>query len=363
LDHPNIVRIEEVYESTSEIFIVQELCLGGDLFDRLDEQPGFRYNEVHCAKLVKQILGALHYIHSRGIIHRDLKLENFLFTSTKPDSQVKMIDFGLSKHFEIGQQLNELVGTPYTVAPEILNGRYDEKCDVWAIGVITYLLISGETPFGGLDGENLAIVRKQIMAAKVQFSPDIVWNHVSNDAKNFVKLLLTPNPLQRPSAKECQSFDWIKVWAQKSTTDGGQLNQQTLTSLLHFKEKSDIQKLLSEVLSFTLLPEQIEELRIDFEQIDVNGDGEITLDALKNVLLDNAEEGALGALSENEIEDVFDSLRVRKDVMTIRWHEFLAAGLSQARIDDRNLRLAFDRFDYDHKGYEILILIFVFILL
>jgi calcium-dependent protein kinase len=329
---------------------VQELCVGGDLFDRLDEQPGFRYNEVHCAKLVKQMLGSLHYIHARGIIHRDLKLENFLFASEKHDSPIKMIDFGLSKHFEIGEQLNERVGTPYTVAPEILVGRYDEKCDVWALGVITYLLISGQTPFGGLDGESLAIVRKQIMAARVEFEPDIVWRSVSEDAKKFIKQLLTLNPLERPSAKDCQALDWIKVWAQKSATDVGQLNEKTLTSLLHFKEKSDIQKLLSEVLSFTLLPEQIEELRKDFEQIDQEGAGEISLESLKKVLIENAEARALGALSEKEIEDVFDAIRVRKDVMTIRWHEFLAAGLSQARIDDRNLRIAFDRLDYDHKG-------------
>jgi len=100
LDHPNIVRIEEVYESTNEIYIVQELCLGGDLFDRLDEQLDYHYTEAQCAKLVKQMLSALRYIHKQGIIHRDLKLENFLFSSARPDSELKMIDFGLSKHFD-----------------------------------------------------------------------------------------------------------------------------------------------------------------------------------------------------------------------------------------------------------------------
>lgn len=140
LDHPNIVRIEEVYESTNEIYILQELCHGGDLFDRLDEQPDFHYTEAQCARLVKQMLSAVRYLHSKGIIHRDLKLENFLFSSQKPDSELKMIDFvsvscvylcgwqvciykyyeshkfvilpsqqGLSKHFEIGQSHSEKV--------------------------------------------------------------------------------------------------------------------------------------------------------------------------------------------------------------------------------------------------------------
>jgi hypothetical protein len=107
LDHPNIVRIDEVYESTNEIYIVQELCHGGDLFDRLDEQPDYHYTEAQCARLVKQMLSSVRYLHSKGVIHRDLKLENFLFSSTKPESELKMIDFGLSKHFLLGEHHHE----------------------------------------------------------------------------------------------------------------------------------------------------------------------------------------------------------------------------------------------------------------
>lgn len=162
LDHPNIVRLEEVYESHAEIYLVQELCTGGELFDRLDEQPEYHYTEGECAKLVKQMLCAVRYLHSKGkyrtricetsymccvvlttfslltgIIHRDLKLENFLFSSTSADSELvrpwcprvtlqmfntnllfrllqKMIDFGLSKHFKYGEVHHEAVGTPYT---------------------------------------------------------------------------------------------------------------------------------------------------------------------------------------------------------------------------------------------------------
>lgn len=113
LDHPNIVRLEEVYESHSEIYLVQELCLGGELFDRLDEQPDYHYTEAECARLVKQMLSAVRYLHSKGIIHRDLKLENFLFSSKAQDSELKMIDFGLSKHFRFGEVHHEAVGTPY----------------------------------------------------------------------------------------------------------------------------------------------------------------------------------------------------------------------------------------------------------
>jgi calcium-dependent protein kinase len=215
LDHPNIVRIDEVYESTNEIYIVQELCLGGDLFDRLDEQEDYHYTEAQCARLVKMMLSSVRYLHSKGIVHRDLKLENFLFSTKSPNSDLKMIDFGLSKHFDLGQVHTEMVGTPYTVAPEIIRGTYDEKCDIWSLGVITYLLLSGETPFGGLDGENMLLVKQNIMRAQVTFKPPDVWTHVSQDGRAFVIKLLQADPVMRPTAKEVQTDEWIRVWAKK----------------------------------------------------------------------------------------------------------------------------------------------------
>lgn len=277
-----------------------------------------------------------------------------MFSSQDEDSELKMIDFGLSKHFILGEFHNEQVGTPYTVAPEIINGSYDEKSDIWALGVIAYLTLSGVTPFGGLDGENLLLVKQNIMRAKLEFEPPEVWENVSSDATNFVKRLLQPDPENRPTAKQAQKDPWIQVWAKKDAKTGNKLNSKTIQALMAFKEQSDMQKLLSEVLSFTLLPEQIVELRVEFEKMDSNGDGEISLHAMKKVLLANAEAGALGALTEQEVEALFDAIRVRKTEPTIRWHEFLAAGLSQARVDDRNLRLAFDRIDTQRKGYVTL---------
>jgi calcium-dependent protein kinase len=353
LDHPNIVRLEEVYESPSEIYLVQELCFGGELFDRLDEQPDYHYTESQCAKLVKQMLCAVRYIHSKGIIHRDLKLENFLFSSTDPDSELKMIDFGLSKHFKYGEVQHEAVGTPYTVAPEVIRGSYDERCDVWAIGVITYLLLSGDPPFGGCGGpESLMQVRSNILAGRFKFEPIEVWRIVSDDAKKFIRELLVTDPTGRPTAKQCQKSEWLQEWANKDKQKGdNNLDHNVVKALVNFKEYSDMRKLLCEVLSFTLLPDQISDLRKEFEKLDTDGSGEISLKGLKQVLMQGAGSGSLGALTEEEVEDIFNAMRVRKSETRIHWHEFIAAGLSQCKVDDRNLRLAFERIDSDHKGY------------
>lgn len=353
LDHPNIIRLEEVYESPSEIYLVQELCLGGELFDRLDEQPDYHYTESQCAKLVKQMLCAVRYIHSKGIIHRDLKLENFLFSSRDADSELKMIDFGLSKHFKLGEVQYEAVGTPYTVAPEVIRGSYDEHCDVWAIGVITYLLLSGDPPFGGCGGpESLMQVRSNILAGRFKFEPVEVWKIVSDDAKNFICELLVTDPTKRPTAKQCQKSQWLQEWANKDKKEGDNLlDHNVVKALVNFKEYSDMRKLLCEVLSFTLLPEQISDLRKEFEKLDTDGSGEISLKGLKQVLMQGAGSGTLGALTEDEVQDIFNAMRVRKSEKRIHWHEFIAAGLSQCKVDDRNLRLAFERIDSDHKGY------------
>ena len=353
LDHPNIVRLEEVYESESEIYLVQELCTGGELFDRLDEQPDYHYTEEQCARLVKQMLCGVRYIHSRGIIHRDLKLENFLFTNRDADSELKMIDFGLSKHFKFGEVQHQAVGTPYTVAPEVIRGSYDERCNVWAIGVITYLLLSGDPPFGGCGGpEPLMEVRSNILSGQYVFEPEDIWRNVSKQATDFIKALLVTNPDDRPNSEIAQNLEWIDQFSNRQSSEvSKQLNPNVVKALVNFKEYSDMRKLLCEVLSFTLVPDQIKELRKEFEKLDTDGTGEISLQTLKTVLMDSASAGSLGALTEDEVEDIFHAMRVRESNTTIHWHEFIAAGLSQCNVDDRNLKLAFDRMDKDHKNY------------
>ena len=302
------------------------------------------------------MLSSVIYLHNKGIVHRDLKLENFLFRNNAADSELVMIDFGLSKHFTFGEVHSEAVGTPYTVAPEVIKGRYDERCDVWAIGVITYLLLSGEPPFGGCGGpETLLQVRDNILRGSFKFEPKEVWRPVSKEGKNFIKSLLVVDPLKRPTAQQAKESKWLKMWSNMhNNANGGEdptINPNVVKALVGFREYSDMRKLLCEVLSFTLLPEQIQGLRKEFEKYDKEGTGEISLTTLKTVLIGNASTGKLGGLTEAEVEDIFHAMRVRKDETTIHWHDFIAAGLSQCAVDDRNLRLAFGRLDQKGKGY------------
>jgi len=134
LDHPNIVRAIETFEWKGKISIVMELCSGGDLYAR---DP---YTEAEAARIISSILSAIAYMHSKNVVHRDLKFENVLFVNTSPMSEVKLIDFGLSKVY-VDKKLTDISGTLYTMAPEVFRGNHTEKADMWSIGKCVHVCL------------------------------------------------------------------------------------------------------------------------------------------------------------------------------------------------------------------------------
>lgn len=352
LDHPNIVRLVEVYESPceKEIFLVQELCSGGELFDGLEQQPDFHYSEMRALRYVKQMISAVRYIHSQGIIHRDLKLENFLFSSSDDDSELKLIDFGLSKYFRKGEYENEPVGSPYSVAPEVLLGQYDERSDVWAVGVITFLLLSGDPPFGGCgDDVPLHQLRKNIIMGDYSFDENSIWQFVSNEAKHFIKAILVTDPRMRPNIQELYELPWLKETkkGRKQTTC---LSPKVVDCMLRYRYVDSLRRHFREILSFTLCPDQLKQLRKEFAKIDL-GCGAICFESLKQEIIKSVNEYGQAPITHEQIEEIFDALRLHKSDNSINWHEFIAAELTFCAVDERNLRLAFDMLDSQHKGY------------
>jgi calcium-dependent protein kinase len=148
-------------------------------------------------------------LHDKNIAHRDLKPENIIFTSSDEQDEIniKLIDFGLSKLLDInnGQMVTKL-GTPYYVSPEVLEGNYDKKCDLWAIGVIAYILLSGIPPF---NGKTEADVFRKIRCCDFSF-PDKQWSYISDAAKDFISKLLYPDPNKRMNPDQALRHEWIK---------------------------------------------------------------------------------------------------------------------------------------------------------
>lgn len=172
LDHPNILKLYEVFDEPKRYCLVTELCKGGELFNEIVTKVQFTENEA--ASIVQQILLAISFCHDKGIVHRDLKPENVLIDK-ELNNTLKIIDFSNSVTIKPGDILNVTHGTSYYIAPEVLSKKYTEKCDVWSIGVILYILLSGKPPF---DGDNDEEITEQVKIGNVNLKGD-VWNEIS----------------------------------------------------------------------------------------------------------------------------------------------------------------------------------------
>jgi len=183
-----------------------EYCNGGELFDRIVAAQ--RFSERHAADVMSQMLSAIKHLHGHGIVHRDLKPENFLMNDPSENSEVKLIDFGLSKRFSAKKEVEKMhtvVGTPYYVAPEVLKGNYDISCDVWSLGVILYVFLCGYPPF---EGDNNKEIFRNVLKQRLQFDP-AEWGTISDSAKDLVSKMLAKDPKKRISATQCLEHPWF----------------------------------------------------------------------------------------------------------------------------------------------------------
>ncbi|CAA3011342.1 CDPK-related kinase 5 [Olea europaea subsp. europaea] len=203
--HDNLIKFYDAYEDHDNVYIVMELCEGGELLDRILSRGG-KYTEDDAKTVIIQILNAVAFCHLQGVVHRDLKPENFLFTSKDENSQLKAIDFGLSDFVKPDERLNDIVGSAYYVAPEVLHRAYSTEADVWSIGVIAYILLCGSRPFW-------ARTESGIFRAVVKAEPSYEeqpWPTLSPEAKDFVKRLLNKDPRKRMTAAQAMCHPWIK---------------------------------------------------------------------------------------------------------------------------------------------------------
>lgn len=199
--HPNILTLVDYFETDNSLYLVTELAKGGELFERIYSRGSFY--ESDAAQLMNQITSGVAHLHANGIVHRDLKPENLLFKTTSASSNLLICDFGLSRIIdeENFRMLTTTVGTPGYMAPEIFTKKgHGKPVDIWALGVIAYLLLCGFTPF---DRDTPHEEREAIEKGEFQFTPEKYWVHVTSDAQNFIKNCLQVDPDKRPTAQDC----------------------------------------------------------------------------------------------------------------------------------------------------------------
>ena len=292
MDHPNIVKIFEFYNGEKEYYLIMEYCEGGELFDKIVKS---NLTEIQCAYIMYQIISAVNYCHKMKIIHRDLKPENILIKKDEDGFyRVKVCDFGTSKAFKIGDTEKQLVGSAYYIAPEVIQKKYNLKCDLWSCGVIMFVLLTKKPPFGG---RNDAIIMQNIQIGKYK---EHLLDEYSPYAKELVALLLEKNIKKRLNAEQALNHPWFDVYKCKDILTDIQDKdtiKRFIENLKNYKRGSIIQEtaLAFLVHNYPDLDEIVNACKL-FGQIDTNGKGKITLndftEGLNKILKKNMEEDA-----------------------------------------------------------------------
>lgn len=207
VDHPNIVKLVDIFEDERHVCLVMELLLGGELFDQIIEKD--KFSEYDAREATKAIIDAISYCHSLGIIHRDIKPENLLLHSKDQGiGSLKIADFGLARSLDQNQLASTTCGTPGYVAPEVLQQQpYGMECDYWSIGVVTYIMLSGTPPF--YDEDNFQLF-EMIKNCQYDFEDD-TWKYVSEQAKAFVSEILVKDPKTRLNLEGMKNHPWFKL--------------------------------------------------------------------------------------------------------------------------------------------------------
>lgn len=340
LDHPNLIKYYEAYEDERYVHIVMELCTGGDLLEAIVAKGSIDEREV-CT-IMRKLIRAVIYLHEVNITHRDLKPDNFLFSSPSPNSELKIIDFGESIRSDLLIAMTSFVGTPSYLAPEVITGSYSPQCDIWSLGVVMFLLLSGEQPF---DGSSQHEILKKIVIGKYGFSSDS-WRQVSDQAKDLISHMLEPNPYHRISLKEALVHPWFI-----EESPALQLPASVIRSIKRFKAPKKLQKEVMRVMLKFMSAEEIEDLKRSFLLIDSEKTGFVTIADLETRLTTAGLELPLRAVTSIIHTDIAKSVE-SESLGKLKYSDFLMATLDKKKLMDTELIfLTFQYFDKDSDGF------------
>ncbi|KAM4088893.1 hypothetical protein ACB094_07G107200 [Castanea mollissima] len=336
--HYNLVKFYDAFEDHENVYIVMELCEGGELLDKILSRGG-KFSEDDAKAVMVQILNVVAFCHLQGVVHRDLKPENFLYTSKDENSKLKAIDFGLSDFVKPDDRLNDIVGSAYYVAPEVLHRSYSTEADVWSVGVIAYILLCGSRPFWARTESGIF---RAVLKADPGFD-EAPWPSLSSEAKDFVKRLLNKDPRKRMSAAQALSHPWIRNYNDVKVP----LDILTFRLMRTYMRSSSLRKAALRALSKTLTVDELFYLKEQFAQLEPNKNNTITLENIRKALMKNATD----AMKESRIPDFLSSLNALQ-YRRMDFEEFCAATLSVHQLEaldrwEQHARCAYELFEKD----------------
>lgn len=336
--HKNLVQFYEAYEDDDNVYIVMELCRGGELLDRILARGG-KYSEEDAKAVMVQILNVTAFCHLQGVVHRDLKPENFLFISKEENSPLKAIDFGLSDYVKPDERLNDIVGSAYYVAPEVLHRSYGTEADMWSVGVIAYILLCGSRPFWARTESGIF---KAVLKADPSFD-EAPWPSLSSDAIDFVKRLLNKDYRKRLTAAQALSHPWLANYHDVKIP----LDMIVYKLVKAYIFSSSLRKSALAALAKTLSIAQLAYFREQFTLLGPNKSGFISLQNFKTAVTKNSTD-AIKDSRVLEYVSMVGSLQYRK----LDFEEFCAAAISVLQLEgmeswEQHARRGYELFEKD----------------
>ena len=338
IDHPNIVKIIDIYKNSKNAIIIMEDCKGGDFLDKIKMHKD--WHEGLVAYYFKQICSAIAYLHRNGIVHSNINPESFVFINKNKDSPLKLIEFGSYKHFDKKLPITQRVESVQFLAPEVMTEVYDEKCDIWSLGVLLYIMLTGEHCFNGKTKEEItySILNNEFTIE------DSELQNISIEAKDLLLKMLTTLPSSRLNAIEVLQHPWLVNNFENLSQNYAILNR-TLIKLLKFQNETKLQKAtLSIIVSQIMSTDELKVLNSIFTNIDKNSDGIISKEEIIQALEKYTD------YSRNTI----NKLIYKADFghrQEINYTKFLAATVDWTKEMSRERLLeAFRIFDIDQNG-------------
>ena len=342
MDHPNIVKIFEFYNGKKEYFLVMEYCGGGELFDKIIKS---KLTEIQCAYIMYQILSAINYCHNMKLIHRDLKPENILIKKDEDGFyRVKICDFGTSQTFKIGDIQSKIVGSAYYIAPEVIQKKYNSKCDMWSCGVIMYVLLTKKAPFGG---KTEVQIMQNVQVGKYKTNLLEIYSPYAAD---LISKLLERDIKKRINAETALNHPWFDVFKSKEILNDIQDKdtiKRFVENLKNYQCNSIIQEtaLAFLVHNYPDLDEIVNACKL-FGKVDLNENGKITVDDLNKGLCKLLKKSNM----EEDAKKIFENLDT-VGTNYVEYEEFVRAAIDKKIfLTDEALKMAFSFFDKENKG-------------
>ncbi|EAR97822.2 kinase domain protein (macronuclear) [Tetrahymena thermophila SB210] len=357
LDHPNICRFLETYMDKDHIYLVMEYLSGGTLRDKFINKE--ELTEYQISQVMQKLFYAINYLHTRNIVHRDLKLENVVYTSTDENAEIKIIDFGLSKKLNVrsSRKRHTKVGSAYYMAPEVLlHEKYERECDMWSLGVMMYFLLSRELPFEDLD---------QIEQGKFNFDAP-VWNYVSDEAKDMIRNILLVNTKKRLKLSQALDHKWFQMMNKLKQNNEKPKNlpvphrsyTQLVEKLVQFRMENQFRREVLMIMVKRISPNENITPKNLFRNIDKDQNGVITADELRLCLyelgykdIQNVDQ-LLHKICGNNKQENLSLKQGVQETNYINYSEFIAATLDESTyLNKTKLQQIFHYLNSTETGY------------